>query len=80
MKEIRGKKSRDIYIYDEENLTLTDKQGNTIRLHESREGISDNNLRWSVDDLFHKFYIEINEFKGLCQALKRDKIEWGDFE
>lgn len=76
MKEIKGKKSRDIYIYDEEKLTLTDKSGNTIKLQESLEGISDSILSNQVDWFFHKMYKEINEFKTLCQSLKQNNIEW----
>lgn len=78
MKEIRGKKSRDLYIYDEDNLTLTDKNGNIIKLHESLEGISDSTLSTQVDWFFHKMYIEINEFKTLCESLKKENIDWGD--
>ena len=80
LKEIKGRKSRDIYFYDEENLTLTDKEGNIIKLYEPLEGLSDNNLTLIVDDLFHEFYILQNRFKYLCIEYKKLGIEWRDFK
>lgn len=80
MRIIQGKKSRDVYYYDEENMTLSDKEGNIIKIYENLEGISDNNLRIYLDDLFHDFYKMINEFKIECQVDKVDKIEWSDFK
>lgn len=76
MKEIRGRKSRDIYYYDEENMTVSDKEGNVIKLYESLDGISESNLQWYLDNLFHKFYLISNEFKEDCIFSKNDDIEW----
>ena len=80
MREIKGKKSRDIYIYDEQKLTLTDKIGTTIKLYESLDGISDSNIRSDIDDLFHEYYKKVNEFASWCRSLKRDCIEWEEFK
>lgn len=78
MKEIKGRKSRDIYIYDSEKMTLSDKEGNIIKLYESLDGLSDNNLTLIVDDLFHDFYLLQNQFKTLSKSYKELGIEWSD--
>ena len=78
MKKIRGRKSRDIYIYDEEKLTLTDKEGNIIKLYESLDGLSDNNIVLLVDELFHEFYLLQNRFSLLSREYKNLGIEWSD--
>ena len=79
MKEIKGRKSRDIYYYDDKAMTLTDKEGNVIKLYESLDGISDNNLSLHIDDLFHKLYLISNDFKTVCNIDKETGIEWSDF-
>lgn len=81
MRVIQGKKSRDRYFYDEEKMTVTDKEGNCIKLYESLDEISDNNLRIYLDDLFHKFYTISNEFTAICRWDKTqdNKIEWEEF-
>lgn len=78
MKEIKGRKSRDIYIYDEAMMTLTDKEGNVIKVYETLDSLSDNNLTLIVDDLFHDFYLLQNNFKVLSKEYKRLGIEWSD--
>ena len=80
MKEIRGKKSRDIYYYDGEKMTVSDKEGNTFKLYEDLSGISDNNLRIYLDWLFHDFYKITNDFKDNCKRSKIDKIEWRELK
>lgn len=75
---IQGKKGRDKYYYDEENLTVTDKEGNCIKLYESLDGISSGNLQLYLDDLFHKLYKMQNEFKITCIVDKENKIDWSD--
>lgn len=81
MKAIRGKKSRDIYYYDENTLTLTDKEGNTIKLYESLDGIEEGILGREIDLLFHKFYLQSNEFKTLCSSLKQHSdIIWEELK
>lgn len=77
---IQGRKSRDKYYYDEEKLTITDKEGNCIKLYESLEGIPLQNLQFYLDSLFAKFYKLSNEFKMECIADKRDGIIWEDFK
>lgn len=70
MKEIRGRKSRDIYYYDEENMTVSDKEGNVIRLYESLDGLDISIISDFIDNMFKKLYIEQNEIKKLCRDLK----------
>lgn len=77
MKIIQGRKNRNKYYYDEENMTVSDKVGNCIKLFEPLEGISENNLRIYLDDLFSHFYEISNDFKILCKVDKDLKIEWG---
>ena len=80
MREIRGKKSRDIYFYDEDNMTVSDKEGNTFKLYADFKDISDSNLQWYLDILFHKFYIISNEFKDNCIVSKNDDTVWVEFK
>lgn len=70
MKEIRGRKSRDIYYYDDKAMTLTDKEGNVIRLYESLDGLDISIISDFIDNMFKKLYIEQNEIKKLCRDLK----------
>lgn len=76
MKIIHGKKSRNIYYYDEDNMILEDKAGNRIKLYEPLSDISDNNLRLYLDEFFSEFYKLTNGFKEICKADKINKIEW----
>lgn len=80
MVKINGKKSRDVYFYDEEAMTVSDKEGNIIKLYESLDGISENNLRWYLDNLFHDFYKLSNDFKLYCQIGKNDDTIWEEFK
>lgn len=75
MKIIQGRKNRNKYYYDEENMTVSDKVGNCIKLFEPLEGISENNLRIYLDDLFEEFYKLTNDFKKICRIDKKLKLE-----
>lgn len=77
IKEIYGYKKRDIFYYDTDKLTLTDKEGNLIKLYESLEGISENNIRDTVYNLFHDLYKLQNLCKDRCKEMKKSGIEWG---
>lgn len=68
---ITGKKGRDKYYYDESNLTLTDKEGNCIRLYESLDGIDMSIMSDFIDGMFKKLYVEQNEIKKLAMDMKR---------
>ena len=76
MKIIYGRKKRDIYYIDDENMLVKDKEGNVIKLYETTEGVSDTNLSEFLDMLFHSFYEEQNDFKYRCRQAKIDGIEW----
>jgi hypothetical protein len=76
MIEIRGKKGRDIYYYDEGKLTVMDKAGNCIKLYASLNVLSYNNKSIIIDELFHKLYIIQNEASKLCAVTKEKNIEW----
>lgn len=75
MREIHGKKGRDVYLYDEKNLTVTDKEGNVLKLYESLEGLPESNVSWYVDDLFHELYGRQNEVALMCRCDKETGIE-----
>ena len=62
------------------NMTLSDKEGNTIKLYESLDGIADNLLQWYADILFHELYKISNEFKDCCIAGKKDVFEWEELK
>ena len=74
MKIIQGKKSRDKYYYDSENMTISDKVGNTIKLFEILDGLSDNNLSILADELFHDIYNSSNCFKERCKYIKDNNL------
>lgn len=80
MREIHGKKGRDVYLYDEKNLTVTDKEGNVLKLYESLEGLPESNISWYVDDLFHELYKRQNEIALMCRCDKETGIEWEVFK
>ena len=75
--DFRGKKGRDRYHYDEETHIVTDKEGNSIKLYEDLEGLTDGSkkvvLEW-IDLTFKKLYVEQNEVKKLTQYLKENKM------
>ena len=68
---IQGKKKRDIYYYDDINMTITDKEGNCIKLYESIDFENINLILPFIENLFSKLYIEQNELKKLLKDLKR---------
>lgn len=68
---IQGRKSRDKYYYDEEKLTITDKEGNCIKLYESLEGVNLEILTTFIEGMFQKLYVEQNELKKLTRDMKR---------
>lgn len=80
MRVIQGKKSRDKYFYDEEKMTVSDKEGNTIKLYVDFNDISESDLVWFLDSMFHKFYKLTNEFKDDCLYSKNSDIEWREFK
>ena len=61
MIKIQGKKSRDIYFYDEKEMTVSDKEGNKIKLYYPLDTELD--LSWELDYFFHQFYKLQNELK-----------------
>lgn len=63
---IQGTKSRDVYYCNITKMTVTDKEGNCIKLYTSIESISDKNLSYHLDTLFHELYKLTNEFKEIC--------------
>lgn len=77
MIEIKGKKGRDIYYYDEKTLFITDKEGNKIKLYESLDSLSDGSrivVFEYIDSMFKKLYVEQNEIKKLSKFLKEKKL------
>lgn len=79
---IQGRKSRDKFIYDTEKMTITDKIGNTIRIFEPLEGLSETTQRIYVCRLFKNIYNEVNEFKDICEGYKINNLSdvdeyWG---
>ena len=82
MKRImHGEKGRDIFTYDSETNMISDKEGNCIKLYESIDNISDNNLAYYIDIMFHNIYISQNEFKDMCidDNKKGNSVEWEDW-
>lgn len=74
---IQGSKSRDKYYYDRENMTVSDKEGNVIKLYENLDDMSEDDIVWYLDGFFHEFYKLSNELKINCQAGKRNRnIKW----
>lgn len=67
---IQCRHSRDRFEYDDELLTITDKIGNTIKLFEPLEGLSDVTKRIYIERLFKNIYVQVNEFKDICQEYK----------
>lgn len=76
MIKIMGESSRDIFYYDEENMTISDKEGNVIKLYEPLDGVIESNLSFYLSHMFHKIYLAQNEFKVLCRNDKRDGFIW----
>lgn len=79
---IKGSKSRDVYTFDTEKMIVSDKIGNTIRIFENIDNISDNNLRIYADSLFHDFYKIANEFKHICEYDNKqgNSIQWEEWK
>lgn len=77
---IQGRKQRDRYYYNNENMTISDKEGNTLKLYESLDGMTKTILRDTVDNMFHKYYRISNIFKEECKAIKESDIDWEAFK
>lgn len=84
MRVIQGKKGRDKYYFDEKAMTVSDKDGNVIRIRESLDGVSDSNLQFKFDFLFHQLYLLINETDATLRAFKKysnvvndEEYKWG---
>lgn len=74
---IQGRKKRDVYYYDTEKLTITDKEGNVIKIYVCLSDVSEHNRSLFVDNLFHDFYNIQNNFKDVINVVKTLPGDWG---
>jgi CCR4-NOT transcriptional regulation complex NOT5 subunit len=76
IKLIQGKKPRDKYYLDTEKNTVSDKEGNVIKLYVDTSDINAHNLAMDIDDLFHSFYMTQNMYNDILKADKGAEYEW----
>lgn len=73
MKIYKGAKGRDIYTYDSDTNTVTDKVGNRINMIEPLEGCDEEAVSNMLDLMFKELYKRQNDIaltvKFLCEVL-----------
>lgn len=70
MKIYKGAKGRDIYTYDSDTNTVTDKVGNRINMIEPLDGVNDAIVAEFLDLMFKQLYKNQNDLADLCRDLK----------
>lgn len=70
MKIYRGEKGRDIYTYDSDTNTVTDKVGNRINMIEPLDDVNDAIVAEFLDLMFKQLYKNQNDLADLCRDLK----------
>ena len=65
-----------VYYYDLTRNSVLDTRGNEILVHESLEGVNEQNLLLYVEDLFNDFYIIQEKFNRDCYYDKQENIVW----
>ncbi len=74
---IQGKKKRDVYFFNYEDNTVSDKIGNTLVLRETPDGVNELTLEDALDHVFHTLYELTN---GTDRSFRADRnmgdIEW----
>ena len=63
---IQGRKKRDVYVYDPTNKTLTDKQGNVIKIQRDLLVLREDLRAMECDDAFHSIYCAIESINSSC--------------
>lgn len=70
MKIYKGAKGRDIYTYDSDTNTVTDKVGNRINMIEPLDDVNDAIVAEFLDLMFKQLYKNQNDLADLCRDLK----------
>ncbi len=77
IRKIQGRKGRDVYYFNYDDNSVTDKIGNRIQLRESIDGVHDITLTDALDILFHNLYVNSNSVDNSFIAdRKMGDIEW----
>ncbi|MBQ7564639.1 MAG: MerR family DNA-binding transcriptional regulator [Lachnospiraceae bacterium] len=75
---IQGRKKRDVYYFNYEDNSVTDKVGNRLILMEAPDGVQDVTLEDAMDILFKDLYSNLNMIKKEFDFDKKmgDKVKW----
>ena len=74
---IQGRKKRDVYYFNYEDNSVSDKVGNTLYLRENPDGVDNNLLQDYMDELFHDVYKRTNMLSEGFNALRKmEGIKW----
>ena len=77
IRKIQGRKGRDVYYFNCEDNSVTDKIGNRIQLREGIEGVHEITLTDAMDILFHNLYRASNSANDSFIAdRKMGDIKW----
>jgi transcriptional regulator with XRE-family HTH domain len=75
MRRIPGNNGK-VYYYDSVQQKVLDQQGNSIKVTDSLDGVSEQNLVIYLEDLFEEFYHIQDKFNRDLQYDRMEKITW----
>lgn len=65
-----------MYYYDDNNMIVSDQNGNSIHISESLKGVKRENLALYITDLFEGFYELQEKFNFDCRMDKTETVIW----
>ena len=81
IRKIQGRKGRDVYYFNCDDNSVTDKVGNRLYIHGSIEGVQELIVQDYMDDLFHTTYEMENMVRNGLEGLRTmGDIKWVKME